>query len=88
MAASVPSQALSMPVVWPGPTVQSSTLNQGPTTGRKNTSFLIKQNRQNVILDEGNRSIPFSAIKELHKYEVFVTNIHPTTNLEHIKRHL
>ena len=85
---SMPTQALITPLVWQGHSVQSGTSNQGSTTGRKNASFLIKQNRQNVILDEGNRNIPFSAIKELHKYEVFVTNILPTTDLEHIKRHL
>ena len=45
-------------------------------------------NRHNLVLDEGNNNIPFSAVKEIYKYELFVTNLSLHTDLNVIKSHL
>ena len=50
-----------------------------------NITFLKK--KRNVIFDDGNEDIPFSAGKDLFKYEAFVTNIEKGTNLSDIKCH-
>ena len=39
-------------------------------------------------MDDGNEVIPFSAMRELYKYEAFVTNIAPQTKIDDIKMHL
>ena len=39
-------------------------------------------------MEDGNEVIPFSAMRELYKYEAFVINIAPRTDIEEIKRHL
>ena len=41
-----------------------------------------------MVLDEGNNNIPFSAVKEIHKYELYVTNLSLHTDLNVIKSHL
>ena len=50
-----------------------------------NIPFLKKKQKRNVILDDGNEDIPFSAAKDLFKYEAFVTNIEKGTNLSDVK---
>ena len=41
-----------------------------------------------MIVEEGDEVIPFSAMRELCIYEVFVTNIAPGQNIDNIKNHL
>ena len=41
-----------------------------------------------MVLDQGNVNIPFSAVKEINKYELYVTNLSLDTDLNVIKRHL
>ena len=48
----------------------------------------IKKQRKNVIIDDGDEDIPFSAVRELYSYEAFVTDIDPISNIEEIKEHL
>ena len=61
-----------------------------PTQGRGllNSPFLRKKQKRNIILDEGEGNIPFSATKEFFKYEVFVTNLNTNSNINAIKDHL
>ena len=40
------------------------------------------------MLDEGSTNIPFSAVKEINRYELFVTNLSLHTDLNVIKNHL
>ena len=54
---------------------------------QRNVPFLKKKQKRNVILDDGNEEIPFSAAKDLYKYEAFVANIDKRTNLTAIKNH-
>ena len=61
--------------------------NHGVDNVRTNIPFLIKKQKRNVILDDGNEDIPFSAAKDIFKYEAFVTNIEKGTNLSDIKSH-
>ncbi len=41
-----------------------------------------------MVLDEGGTNIPFSAIKEINKYELYVTNLSLDTDVNIIKRHV
>ena len=61
--------------------------NHGVDNVNTNIPFLRKKQKRNVILDDGNEDIPFSAAKDLFKYEAFVTNIEKGTDLADIKRH-
>ena len=57
-------------------------------SGRQGTPFLKKKQKRNIILDDGDGPIPFSATRELYKYEMFVTNIARNSNVDDIKSHL
>ena len=41
--------------------------------------------KRNVILDDSDEEIHFSAIMDMYNYEAFVTNIHPDADLNEIK---
>ena len=57
-------------------------------SGQLNSPFLKKKQKKNIILDEDDGSIPFSAIRDLYKYELFVTSIGRDAKVEDIKSHL
>ena len=71
---------------------QRTLQNTGNSTisgsSQQNTPFLKKKQRRNIILDEDDGSIPFSATKDLFKYEMFVTSISRDSKVEDIKSHL
>ena len=50
--------------------------------------YLRKKQKKNIIIDDGDEDIPFSAKRELYSYEAFISNIDPFTEIEDIKRHL
>ena len=56
--------------------------------GHPNSPFLKKKQKKNIILDGDDGSIPFSAIRDLYKYELFVTSIDRDAKVENIKSHL
>ena len=47
-----------------------------------------KKLKKNIIIDDGDEDIPFSAKRELYRYEAFISNIDPFTDIEDIKEHL
>ena len=55
---------------------------------QQNSQFLKKRQKKNIILNEGDEEIPFTATREFFKYELFVTNISPDARIEEIKSHL
>ena len=55
---------------------------------RNNNPFIRKKRMENMIVEVGEEAIPFNAIKEIFKYEFFVTHIHPDEDIEVIKRHV
>ena len=55
---------------------------------RNRISYLIKKQKQNVILEDGDGDIPFSAMKEQYNYAAFVTNINPTADIGRIRSHI
>ena len=61
---------------------------QNPERMRRFNPFLMKRKKRNLIQDEGNEPIPFSAIRETNEYKAFVTHIHPDTDMNLIKRHI
>ena len=52
------------------------------------SQFLKRKQKNNIILDEGEGDIPFSATREFFKYELFVTNLNSNAKIEDIKSHL
>ena len=41
-----------------------------------------------MILEQGNTNIPFAAVRNMYKYELFVTNISCETSIDTIKQHI
>ena len=41
-----------------------------------------------MILEQGSNNIPFTAVRKMHKYELFVTNSSGETDTATIKRHI
>ena len=41
-----------------------------------------------MILEQGNTNIPFTAVRNMYKYELFVTNISCETGIDTIKQHI
>ena len=73
----------------PIPTISLGHMGQRNGDRRsKRTSYLIKKQKQNVILDDGDGDIPFSAMKEQYKYAAFVTKINPNADIERIRSHV
>ena len=59
------------------------------TAGRLARSNYIKSNqKRSMILDQGSNIIPFSAVKDMHKYELFITNLSLDTDIEVMKIHI
>ena len=52
------------------------------------SQFLKRKQRKNIILNEGDEEIPFTATREFFKYELFVTNLSADADIEKIKSHL
>ena len=59
-----------------------------PGKGQMISPFLKKKQKRNIILDEGEGNIPFSATREFYKYEAFVTNLRSDARIDAIKGHL
>ena len=57
-------------------------------SGHQYNPYLRKKQKKNIILDDGDEDIPFSAKRELYSYEAYITNIDPLANIEDIKGHL
>ena len=55
---------------------------------QQNSQFLKKRQKKNIILNEEDEEIPFTATREFFKYELFVTNLSPDARIEEIKSHL
>ena len=72
----------------PSGRIQHGGNNQGVVNGPSYIPFLKKKQKRNVILDDSEEEIPFSAIRDMYKYEAFVTNIHPDADLNEIKGHI
>ena len=70
-----------------GQNVQGGNTNRS-NSGQQHNPYLRKRQRKNVIVDDGDEDIPFSAVRELYSYEAFVTDIDPTSNIDEIKEHL
>ena len=54
----------------------------------RKSEFLVKNSKQVTVVEEGGAGIPFSALRELHRYKAFVTNLCPNTNIQTICRHI
>ena len=52
------------------------------------SNYLRDKLQKNVVLEEGSTNIPFTAVREIHKYELFVTNVSKETDVSIIKRHV
>ena len=70
-----------------GQNMPSGNINRN-NSGQQHNPYLRKKQRKNVIIDDGNEDIPFSAVRELYSYEAFVTDIDPISDIDQIKDHL
>lgn len=64
------------------------TRRNGNDSSFSRSYYLRDKQQRNVVLDEGSNSIPFTAVREIHKYELFVTNVSKGTDVNIIKRHV
>ena len=55
---------------------------------KKFNPYLLIRDKRNIVEDEGNEHIPFSAANKTYEYLVFVTNLNPTADLDAIKQHI
>ena len=63
-------------------------LQQTTRNAQQSSQFLKKKQKKNIILDQGDEDIPFTATREFFKYELFVTNLSSEAKIEDIKSHL
>ena len=63
-------------------------MQQTTRNAQQSSQFLKKKQKKNIILDQGDEDIPFTATREFFKYELFVTNLSSEAKIEDIKSHL
>ena len=63
-------------------------VSQQTRKNQQTSQFLKRKQKKNIILDEGDGNIPFSATRDFYKYELFVTNLSSDSRIEAIKSHL
>ena len=86
----------SSPALRSHPRTESPVPRQNEQVGRPNATnsahqynpYLRKKQKKNIIIDDGDEDIPFSAKREIYSYEAFISNIDPFTDIEDIKGHL
>ena len=52
------------------------------------SNYIRNNQARNMILEQGSNNIPFTAVRKMHKYELFVTNLSSATDTATIKRHI
>ena len=71
-------------------------VGEGRDTGRTEetgdrlarSNYIRNNQARNMILEQGSNNIPFTAVRKMHKYELFVTNLSSETDTATIKRHI
>ena len=59
----------------------------GPNKTRYN-KFLVKKNKHTVVQDESDNGIPFSAVKEVYRYQAFVSRLSPHSDVAAMTRYI